>query len=104
MDIELTIVLSIISVGTAVIFGISNFNNNMRKNAKEEGRIMQSLDDIKNVVNKTNIKVEKLSDGAMKLGERMAVIEEEQKATRQYFNRVNERIDRINEKVNGGNQ
>ena len=103
MNIELTLVISIISVGAAVVFGLTNHNRNVRKDAKEDGRILQDLDDIKSVVNKTDTKIEKLSDGANRFRERLAVIEEEQKSTKQSFKRVHDRIDKISEKINGGN-
>ena len=105
MNIELTLVISAISVGAAVIFGISNFNNNVRKNAKEDGRILQDLDTIKTTVNKTDNKIDSLSNDSHRIKSRLAVVEEEQKQQKESFKRVHERIDILNEKViKGGNQ
>lgn len=96
MSIEITVLLSLISVGVAFVFGMSTFNRNARKDAKEDGRILQDLETIKTTVNKTDNKIDNLTNDAHKIKNRLTMVEEEQKNQKESFKRVHARIDEIN--------
>jgi len=99
MNIEVTILLSVISVGAAFVFGIVNYNRNARNDAKEDGRILQDLETIKTTVNKTDNKIDSLTNDAHKIKNRLTMVEDEQARQKESFKRVHERIDVLNEKV-----
>lgn len=99
MNIEFSVLLTIVSVGAAVLFGLSNYNRNARKDAEEDGKILQELENIRDTVDKTDKKIDKITDDANDLRERLIGLEKDKEQQMRSLQRAHERIDELKKQI-----
>lgn len=99
MTIDLSIVISLISVVCALTFGLSSFNRANRSEAEKGGRIQGKLDSIEITVKTTDKKVDRLSGDLMETKEAIATIKADQDAQRESIQKAHDRISELRKEI-----